>query len=535
MKDRDPWVLAIDMGTSAVKAALVSSRGEVASSATLPISTRLLPRGGAEQDPEEWWKQVTGAARATLAEQPALREKIVAVACTTQWAVTVPVDRYGNPLGPAISWMDTRGAPYVRAIVRGWPNVSGYGAYKLFTWIRLTGGAPSRSGVDGLGHVLFLKNEQPELYRAAYKFLEPMDYLNARLTGRIAASYGTMFPYWLTDNRNPHRIYYHPRLLAWAGIEPEKLPELKPVNSVLGPLRPEVAEELGLRPDTVVVMGSSDGHSAAIGAGSVRDFVGYFYVGTTAWLSCHVPWKRSDLRHMLTTMPAALAGRYVVAAEQGMAGRCLEFLKDNVLLPSNDPSVAPLEDPYAYLGSLAASVAPGSDGLLFTPWINGVLAPRDDPWTRSAFVNQSHRTTRAHYVRAVMEGVAFNVRWLRVHVEKFVGRPFPDLRFIGGAAVSDLWCQIFADILNCRILRPAHPRAANAVGAAFAAFATLGVLDAERMEQRIAIERVFTPDRSTRQLYDERFGEFLDLYRRLGPVYRRLNRRSARSESGASA
>jgi xylulokinase len=356
-----------------------------------------------------------------------------------------------------------------------------------------------------------------------------MDYLNARLTGRIAASYGTMFPYWLTDNRDPNRIFYHPRLLAWAGIDEHKLPPLKPVNSVLGPLLPEVADTLGLRRDTVVVMGSCDGQSAAIGAGSVRDFVGYFYVGTTAWMSCHVPWKRTDLRHMIATMPAALAGRYVVTAEQGMAGRCLEVFKDNVLLPQADPSVAPLQDPYEYLNALAASAPPGSDKLLFTPWINGILVPADDPWTRSAFVNQSHRTTRAHYVRAVMEGVAFNIRWLRMYVERFVGRPFADLRFIGGGAVSDLWCQIFADVLGCRILRPAHPRVANAVGAAFAALAALGYLRPEEMEQRIAIEREFTPNDSQRGIYEELFREFLHVYEQLRPLYRRLNRGRNRS------
>ena len=521
----DPWVLAIDMGTSAVKTALVSARGEVASVQTLPIATRLLDHGGAEQDPLEWWEKVSRAARSSIAAQPQLRDRIVALACTTQWAVTVPVDERGMPLGPAISWMDSRGAPYVRHAVAGWLKFSGYDPYKLYTWIRLTGGAPALSGVDGLGHLLFFKHARPELYRAAYKFLEPMDYLNARLTGRIVASYGTMFPYWLTDNSDPNKIYYHPRLLAWAGIDERKLPPLKPVNSVIGPVLPQVADDLGLRRDTVVVMGSCDGQSAAIGAGSIRDFIGYFYVGTTAWMSCHVPWKRTDIRHMLATMPAALAGRYVVTAEQGMAGRCLEVFKDNVLLPAEDPSVAPLHDPYGYLNDLAASVAPGSQKLLFTPWINGVLVPANDPWTRSAFVNQDHRTTRAHYVRAVMEGVAFNIRWLRMHVERFVGRPFVDLRFIGGGAVSDLWCQIFADVLGCNILRPEHPRVANAVGAAFAALATLGHLRPDEMDQRIPIGRVFTPDTSRHAIYEELFREFLHIYRQLQPSYRRLNRR----------
>jgi xylulokinase len=517
-------VLAIDLGTSAVKTALVSQDGHAQAVETRPIFTRLLPGGGAEQDPEQWWQASCEAARRTLAAVPNSRARTAGVVCTTQWAVTVPVDRTGKHLGPAISWMDSRGAPYVRRMVGGWPQIFGYQAYKLWTWVRLTGGCPSRAGVDGLAHILFLQNERPEIYRAADKFVEPMDYLNARLTGRVAASFGTMFPYWLTDNRDPCRIAYHPRLIAWAGIDPAKLPPLLPVGAQVGGVLPEVAEELGLAPGTPVLAGSCDGQAAAIGAGSVRDFAGYFYVGSTAWMSCHVPRKKTDLLHMITTMPAALPGRYVVMAEQGIAGRFLEVVKDNLLLPPGDPTVAELEDPYAYLNRLAASVPPGCDGVLFTPWVNGILVPADDPHTRSTLANFSHRTGRAHVVRAVFEGVAYNIRWLREHVEKFVGQRFPSLRFIGGGAVSDLWCQIFADVLGVPIERVAQPRAANAVGAALAAFVALGRASLAEIERAVRVERTFLPEETARRHYDQAYAEFRHLYRVLKPTYRRWNR-----------
>ncbi len=523
-------VLAIDLGTSAVKTTLVSLAGEALAVETRPIRTRLLPGGGAEQDPEQWWEATCDAARATVAAVPQSAERTVAVACTTQWAVTVPVDRSGHHLGPAISWMDSRGAPYVRRAVSGFPQIMGYQAYKLWQWVRLTGGCPSRAGVDGFAHILFFQHERPEIYRAAYKFVEPMDYLNARLTGKVAASFGTMFPYWLTDNRDPHRIAYHPQLLAWSGIDPEKLPPLYSVGSVVGELLPEVAEQLGLSPRIPVVAGSCDGQAAALGAGSVQDFAGYFYVGSTAWMSCHVPRKKTDLRHMLTTMPAALPGRYVVMAEQGMAGRFLEVIKDNVLLPAGDPAVAFPNDVYGYLNELAARVAPGSEGVLFTPWVNGILVPADDPFTRATLANFTHRTTRAHLVRAVFEGVAFNLRWLREHVEKFVGQPFPKLRFIGGGAMSDLWCQMFADVLGVPIERVASPRAANAVGAALAAFFALGRASLEDLERAVRVDRTFVPDDKRRVEYDRCYAEFRHLYRLLKPTYRRWNRGRAKRQ-----
>jgi len=515
------YILAIDMGSSSVKASLVSSSGELAGTGLEHIDMLLFPGGGAEQDPEQWWTSSMRAAKSALASASLPPDRIIAVVCTTQWSVTVPVDPAGSALSNAISWLDTRGGRYNRAMTNGWPKLGGYGATKLLNWIRLTGAAPTHSGVCGLGHILYFKHDHPELYARTHKFLEPMDYLNARLTGKIAATYGTIFPYWLTDNRDPSDIHYDDGLLRMAGVDRAKLPDLAPVNTVLGELKPEVASELGLMRGTRVVAGSGDSHAATIGAGCIRDFEGYFCIGTSAWLSCHVPFKKTDIVHSLYTMPASLPRRYMVGAEQGIAGRCLDFLKNNILFPGNgQPSSSDL---YAILNAEASQVPPASDGLIFTPWINGVLAPGEDPYTRSAFFNQSGRTTRAHYVRAVMEGVAFNLRWLKGHVEKFIGREFPQLNFIGGGATSEVWCQILADILGCPVRRVANARNASAVGAALAAFSTLGELKPEEIPQIVKIAETYQPTETNRAIYAQQFREFLEFYKRMKPIYKRMN------------
>jgi xylulokinase len=306
------------------------------------------------------------------------------------------------------------------------------------------------------------------------------------------------------------------------GIERSKMPDLLPVNTVLGQLKPDVASELGLVPGTHVVVGSGDSHAATIGAGCVRDYDGYFSVGTSSWLSCLVPFKRTDVLHSLYTMPATLPGRFMVGAEQGAAGRCLDFLKNNILFPVNGERPAD-GDLYAILNAEAAGVEPGCGGLIFTPWINGVLAPHEDSYTRSAFFNQSGRTTRAHYTRAVMEGVAFNLRWLKSHVEKFIGRRFPQLNFIGGAANSDLWCQIQADVLGCPVRRVANARNASSLGAALAAFSVLGEIKSEDIPHIVKIAETYQPDEKNRAVYNTQFREFLDFYQRMKPIYKRLN------------
>jgi xylulokinase len=519
------YVLAIDMGSGTVKAAVVSRDGEIAGAAMRPIATHQFPGGGVEQDPHEWWDATVAAAREALDSADVPAGGVVAIKCATQWAVTVPVDERGEPLAPAILWTDTRGGPHVRRLIDGPVKVAGYDVRKLRRWLKRSGGAPVPAGLDGLGHVLHLKNDRPDVYHATRTFLEPMDYLNLRLTGRAAATAGTMFTYWVVDNRDPSRTGYDDGLIRLAGIDRSKLPELIAPDVAVGTLTPEASAALGLSQDTRVMAGACDLHSATIGAGSVEDGDAYFYVGTSSWMSCHLPERRMDIRHLLTTMPATLPGRYVVVAEQGMAGRCLEFLKDNILYP--DGQAPP--DVYDRLAAGAAAVPPGSDGLIFTPWIDGVFVPKEDHVTRSAFFNQTSRTTRDHYARAVMEGVAYNLRWLRGHLEKFVGRRFERLSFIGGGAQSDVWCQIHADVLGVPIRQVERPRFANAVGTALSAFVALGELRLDEVPKLVRTAAVFEPDPDAQRVHDAHYAEFMRFYRRTRPIYKRLNHGSVAS------
>jgi xylulokinase len=166
-------VLSIDLGSGGLKTAIVADTGSVVTSAEVPLTTHLLPGGGAEQDPAEWWQGVRQTARQAITESGLASDDIVAVACDSQWSVAVPVDAHGDPLMRAVHWMDTRGGPYNRAIASGFPRIQGYGLAKLLKWLRLTGLAPTLSGVDSLGHVLFIKHACPEIYARTQRFWNP--------------------------------------------------------------------------------------------------------------------------------------------------------------------------------------------------------------------------------------------------------------------------------------------------------------------------------------------------------------------------
>jgi xylulokinase len=362
--------LAIDLGTSGPKVALVSLEGAVIASASEETPLLFFPNGGAEQRPDDWWTAIVKAARQVLGQNVVPVDQIIAVSCTSQYSSTVAVGKDSRPLMNAINWMDTQGARYVGDITGGLVRIQGYGLRKLWTWVRLTGGVPTRSGKDSIGHILYIKRELPEIYRATYKFLEPKDYLNLRLTGRFAASYDSITLHWLTDNRDIRRIAYDDRLLALAGVQRDKLPDLKHATDILGTLTPEAATALGLPPGIPVVAGTTDAQSAAIGSGAVKDYEAHLYVGTSSWISCYVPFKKTDFWSNMASLPSAVPGRYYIANEQECAGACLTYLRDNLLYPNDELAAGPRPaGAYQLFDRIAAQVPAGSDRLIFTPWL----------------------------------------------------------------------------------------------------------------------------------------------------------------------
>lgn len=524
MNDHGSCILAIDLGTSGPKVTLVSVGGEVIAYEREKTTLHLRSDCGAEQDPAEWWATIVTATRRLLARFPGRFKDIIAISCTSQWAGTVAVDHDGHALMNALIWMDARGAPCLDQIVGGPIKLSGYGIHRLATWLRLTGGIPGLSGKDPIAHILYIQQKHPDIYRATYKFLEPLDYLNMRLTGKFAASFHSITMHWLTDNRDIDNVDYSPRLLAISGISREKLPDLKPGTHVLGSLRQEVAAELGLSQAVEVVMGAPDLHAAAIGSGAVQPFKGNLYMGTSSWITCHVPFKKTDVMHSVGSFPAAVPGLYLVINEQEMAGACLDFLRDNILYPGTESTQnGDRRSAYDRLEELARTAPAGSERLIFTPWLIGERTPVDDHLLRGGFFNLSLQHDRSHMVRAVMEGVAFNTRWLLGYVENFAGRQLGRMHISGGGANSDTWCQVQADVLNRPIYQIEDPIQATARGTALLAAVALGHLSFEEVDEQVRVRRVFKPEPAHRHLYDELFDEFLQLYHKNRGIYHRLN------------
>lgn len=510
------YVLAIDLGTSGPKAALVSEQGDVPARAVGSIATRLIPPNGAEQDPDEVWGSVTDLIREVAGTSGVPRESIVAIACASQYFSIVPVGAEGEPVGPLLLWLDGRGGPCSAALYGKHPTA-------FARWLEVHGIPPLPSGADSLSKMLWIQAERPGIYEKTRCFLEPADFVVARLSKRLTASVCTAFSMLLTNMHDLCALSWDDELLDMSGLDGDKLPELVEPNSIVGKIDPAVAEQLGLSPETAIISGVNDTQAAAIATATFRASTGALNAGTTGQVLAHVDVKKGDLASSLVSMPSAVPGRYMVMAENGIAARSLDHFLRNTVFASDPLAQHASGDPFANIDEAVESAPAGAGGLLFLPSLTGTVAPDANDDARGAFINIGLETDRARKVRAIFEGVAYSLRSLLTAVEEFTGDAYPELRFSGGGARSDAWARIFADVTG----RPIHPLAdpvhASNRASALLAFQTLGLASLDDIHRFCPVRATFEPRAEYRSLYDHMFSQFQASYAALQPVFSSLN------------
>ncbi|MFX1501800.1 MAG: FGGY-family carbohydrate kinase, partial [Promethearchaeota archaeon] len=269
-------------------------------------------------------------------------------------------------------------------------------------------------------------------------------------------------------------------------------------TDIIGNITNEVADKLGLDKSTKVIAGAADIPSAAIGSGAVRDFETHIYIGTSDWVICHIPFKKVDMFHNIGSVVSGIPGRYMIVNEQEIAGGTLSFLRDKILYHKDELLIEEaVPDVYKIFDRIVEKVPAGSNNLIFTPWLIGERCPIDDHTIRGGLYNISLEMSREHLIRAIFEGVAYNVKWAFTYVEKLIkkfvkkensemkkkGVIIPEVNIIGGGAQSNIWCQIFADVLNRTVKQVKDPIQANARGAAYIASVGLGYLKWDEIQR----------------------------------------------------
>jgi xylulokinase len=490
--------IGIDVGTTNLKVAVVDDAGELVGRAArpLPIAHRA---GEAEQDSEMMWRSLVEAVRESVGARGA---DVAVIGVCSQYSSIVPVDAEARPVAPMLMWQDWRGTDHSLDIMRREES-----AFMIFVERH---GIPPIGGGIALGHLLHYQIDRPEVHARTTAYLEAMDYVTARLTERISASQHTTFMLELCDNRTLGALNYDDDLVMLAGVDPTRLPELVAVDATVGTIAPKVADELGLSSDVRVRAGTNDTAAVAMASGGNAGLA----IGTTSVLVDRVEDFRVDLEHQILSMPGPKPDRYLVMAENGLGGRIVERVLVDMLAGN-----------FGQLDATLRATDAGAGGVMTLPWLGGANAPQGNSAARGGFINVSLATTRADLVRATVEGVAHNLGWLKPHVEAFTGTKINDITFMGGAARSEAWAQILADMLGSRISPLVHPE----LGAARAmALTALGV------ERPPATTAHHEPDPDRHAFYAARQTQFEAAYAAVLPISEALNHeRTSRDGSPA--
>lgn len=518
-----PCVLAVDLGTSGPKAAVVSVTGRILATGRAAVETIFLPDGGVEQDAEAVWRAVKSACAAALRSAAAEARDVLAVICSSQYSSIVPVEGDGRPVANMVLWLDRRGTTARLRKLAGFPRGADT-PWQMLRWLRVHGLPPVAGGIS-LTHMRWFKYARPDIYERTAKFLEPMDYVAMRFSGRASANQCTAFMSLMTDNRTLDATDYDANLVRYSTIDRAKLPDIVPLDSIVGSVRPDVAAELGLSPRTQVVTGMNDTQCGGVATCAFEGTHAAISVGSTSVMITHVPHRRTDVRHAILSMPSPVPRTWFVMAENGTGGGALDHFLRNLVYVGDRFGELVAHDRYALLQRVVDETPPGSGGVLFLPWLGGSIAPAADARMRGGFLNLGLATTRSHLARAVLEGVALNLRWLRTPVERFARRSFSHFLFYGGGAESDAWSQIMADVLEAPVHQLAEPQYATCRGAALLAFQRLGLLGFDEFRSRVAVRRVYDPNAAHRRLYEDLSARLVDAFRATRPIVHALGER----------
>lgn len=445
-------LLGIDLGTTGCKAAVYDEEGRLLGESYLEYGLITLSPTMIEQDAEAWWRLTCQAIAQALAAARAPREAVRGLAVSSQGISFVLLDRQGNVLGNAINWLDSRASEETKAILARYPEE------KLFA---ITGKRASPFYV--LPKLLWLQRHHPDLWRKTRKVLMGHDYLLYRFCGKGVTDHSMAGGTMLYDLQ---ALDWSAELLDAFHIPREILPDIHWAGTPVGTLRPEVAQELGLRPDVVVTVGGQDQKCAALGAG-IQDGMATLSLGTASAITQIMDRAQVDPQMRVPTFTFVMPQRWVLEGVISTGAGSLRWYRDTIC-----PGT-----PYTLLDEEAAQVPPGADGVFFYPHLSGAGSPHWQSRARGTFHGMSLATTRAHLTRAILEGVAYQMRE-NLAVTEEVGGAVREAIVFGGGAKSALWREIIGDVINrplawTRTVETANLGAAMLAGLGSGVFATL--------------------------------------------------------------
>ncbi len=493
------YLLGIDIGTSGTKTLICDEKGTVLATALAehPISS---PKPGwSEQNPQDWWKSTMAATKAVLKKTGVKPADIKAIGLSGQMHGSVFLGNGPDALRPALLWNDQRTAAQCADIE------SKAGGRKAL--IDLVAN-PALTGFTA-PKILWVRENEPRVYEKTRHILLPKDYIRYRLTGEYATEVSDASGTLLLDVVNRK---WSGKLLSLLKIDAALLPSLHESHEVTGHLSKEGAAAMGLNPGTPVVGGGGDQAAGAVGNGIVASGIVSATLGTSGVVFAHSDTPTRDPQGRVHTMCHAVAGKWCVFGCMLSAGGSFQWFRNT--LGQSEIALAKKQkiDPYQLLIEDAIAATPGSEGLFFLPYLTGERCPYPDPSARGGWIGLTARSTRAHMIRSLLEGVTFGMRDA-LEIMSGMGIPITQVRASGGGARSEFWRQLQADIYK-KPLVTTNAGEGPAYGVALLAGVGTGVWSNVEQAARACIKPVakLLPNKKLTALYDRHYQTYIKLY-----------------------
>ena len=501
------YVIGCDIGSQSLKTILLSAEGKICGEASSSYSIDYPQPAWAEQSPDAWMAALAEAVRSLLSNNGISSHQIVALGLDAQVDGVVAVDSTGKPLHPAIIWMDRRAVSQCEAAGK---RIAQETIFQI-TGLNLdpTHVAPK---------IRWLVDQEPHLFENAASFLLPGSYVAFRLTGEMGTDYSNASSTMLMDVRT--RAWSQEMCDAFE-IPMDRLPPIYPATKVLGTVRPELADGLGLNPSTKVVLGSGDEHAACLGAGVIEPGLVCDIAGTAEPVCASSARPLFDTGGLIETHCHADPDLWLLENPGFVSGANYRWFRDQFSMAEMQRAQRDGMDAYALLDSGAETIPPGSDGLIMLPCLMGAMAPTWNALARGTFMGFTLAHRREHFSRAILEGSAYAVRDITDQMLQ-MGLPLREIRAVGGGARSPLWRQIKADVTGLPVVLT-NTIETTALGAGILALTGSGLFDSLSEAVRLTTHVVETrePDPESHKIYEEYYQLYRDTYFSLLPVFER--------------
>jgi xylulokinase len=505
------YILAHDVGTEVNKAAIVGVDGKVIGTAAGEYGVVYPNPGWAEQDPQVYWEAIVKTTREVLTKTKLKPSDIGAVTFDAMMASIMPVNDKGKALRPILLWLDTRASKQADNFLM------------MFDLMELLKRPviPPASAKDQIPKIMWIKEKEPEIFAKTSKFIDVKDYLIYKCVGDFfvdwsCASLNGMF------NINTKKL--EKDIIQKIGLSEEKLAKVVKTTEIVGNLKPEAAHELGLTENAQVVCGCGDVPAVGIGSGAIKNGSPHLYIGSSGWIALHTDKPQFDLSGV-GTICSGDPSKLLLLGQMENCGACLKWFKDELCEAEKGTAEQTGKGVYQILDEEANQSPPGSKCLIFTPWMLGERCPFIDAKARGGFMNLSLNHNKRDMIRAVMEGVAYNTRWVQELFETNMKQKITSLSGVGGGAKSNIWMQIFADVLGKPIRQINVLQDVGSVGAAMVAAVGLGVYkDFDSLEKIFKVKATFNPVEGNKQVYDRMYDAMKKAYKGLTPIHNILNR-----------